>query len=113
MVLAYSSPRRDMLKNFVVVTWRNLTRNKLYSAINITGLATAIAACIVIFLFVFYENSFDNMHHRNLYRLSVEQKNADTKTSGKYGGTEFSTAETLKYEFPEVLNYTRIDDYDQ
>ncbi|HXB34149.1 MAG TPA: ABC transporter permease [Puia sp.] len=102
-----------MLKIFVVVTWRNLTRNKLYSAINIVGLATAIAACIVIFLFVFYENSFDSMHHRNLYRLNVVQKNADTKTSEKYGGTEFSTAPTLKDEFPEVVNYTRVDDYGQ
>jgi putative ABC transport system permease protein len=111
--LALFSQSWNMLKNYFITTWRTLTRHKVYSAINITGLATAIAACIVIFLFVFYENSFDNMHHRNLYRLSVEQKNADTKTSGKYGGTEFSTAETLKYEFPEVLNYTRIDDYDQ
>jgi putative ABC transport system permease protein len=102
-----------MLKNLFRVIWRNLTRNKVYSAINIIGLATAIAACIVIFLFVFYENSFDSMHHRNLYRLNVVQKNADTKTSEKYGGTEFSTAPTLKDEFPEVLNYTRVDDYGQ
>lgn len=102
-----------MLKNLVVVTWRNLTRNKVYSAINIIGLATAIAACIVIFLFVFYENSFDSMHHRNLYRLNGVEKNADTKTSEKYGGTEFSTAPTLKDEFSEVVNYTRVDDYSQ
>jgi putative ABC transport system permease protein len=102
-----------MLKNFFRVIWRNLTRNKVYSAINIIGLATAIAACIVIFLFVFYENSFDSMHRRNLYRLNVVQKNADTKTSEKYGGTEFSTAPTLKNEFPEVVNYTRVEDYGQ
>jgi putative ABC transport system permease protein len=102
-----------MFKNYFIITWRNLTRNKVYSAINIIGLATAIAACIVIFLFVFYENSFDSMHHRNLYRLNMQQKNADTKTSTKNGGTEFSTAQTLKDEFPEVVNYTRVDDYGQ
>jgi putative ABC transport system permease protein len=102
-----------MLKNYFVVIWRNLTRNKVYSAINIIGLATAIAACIVIFLFVFYENSFDSMHHRNLYRLNMVEKNADTKTSEKNAGTEFSTAVTLKDEFAEVLNYTRVDDYSQ
>jgi putative ABC transport system permease protein len=102
-----------MLKNYFLVIWRNLTRNKVYSAINIIGLATAIAACIVIFLFVFYENSFDSLHHRNLYRLNSMQKNRDTKTSQKYGSTEFSTAVTLKNEFPEVLNYTRVDDYSQ
>jgi putative ABC transport system permease protein len=102
-----------MLKSYFVAIRRTLTRNKLYSAINIIGLAAAIAACIVIFLFVFYENSFDSMHHRNLYRLNVAQKNTDTKTSQKYGGNEFSTAPTLKDEFPEVINYTRVDDYGQ
>jgi putative ABC transport system permease protein len=102
-----------MLKSYFVAIRRTLTRNKLYSAINIIGLAAAIAASIVIFLFVFYENSFDSMHHRNLYRLNVAQKNADTKTSQKYGGNEFSTAPTLKDEFPEVINYTRVDDYGQ
>ncbi len=102
-----------MLKNYFLIIWRNLSRNKLYSAINITGLATAIAACIVIFLFVFYENSFDSMHHRNLYRLNEVQKNNDTKTTDKSAGTEFSTAPTLQNEFPQVLNYTRLEDGDQ
>ena len=90
-----------------------LTGNKLYSAINIVGLSTAIAASIVIFLFVFYENSFDTMHHRNLYRLNGVQKNNDTKSSERFGSTEFSVALTLKEEFPEVLNYTRLDDRNQ
>ncbi len=102
-----------MLKNYFIIAWRSLTRHKLYSAINIIGLATAIAACIVIFLFVFYEKSFDSMHHRNVYRLNGVEKNADTKTTEKYGSTEFSTAVTLKNEFAEVLNYTRVDDYSQ
>jgi len=102
-----------MLKNFFVVNWRNLTRNKVYSAINIIGLATAIAACILIFLFVFYENSFDSMHHRNLYRLNSVEKNADTKTTQKYASTEFSVAMTLKDEFPEVVQYTRVDERSQ
>jgi putative ABC transport system permease protein len=41
-----------MLKNYFIITWRNLTRHKLYSAINIIGLATGMAACVVILLFV-------------------------------------------------------------
>jgi putative ABC transport system permease protein len=111
--LAFSSQEWGMLKNYFIIAWRSLTRHKLYSAINIIGLATAIAACIVIFLFVFYEKSFDSMHHRNVYRLNGVEKNADTKTTEKYGSTEFSTAVTLKNEFAEVLNYTRVDDYSQ
>ncbi len=102
-----------MLRTYLLFTWRSLTRHKLYSAINIIGLATGMAACIVIFLFVFYENSFDNMHHRNLYRLNQVQKNADTKTAEKYAGNDFSMPLTLQEEFPEVLNYSSVDSYDQ
>ena len=97
-----------MLKNYFLVTWRNLTRHRLYSAINIIGLATGIAACIVILLFAFYENSFDSMHHRNLYRLNELLKFPDTKTAEKSGGTTFPMGPTLKDEYPEVLNYSRV-----
>jgi len=98
-----------MLKSYFIITWRNLTRHKLYSAINITGLATGMAACIVILLFVFYENSFDSMHHKNIYRLNELQKFTSTGTSQKIAITMFLMGPTLKDEFPEVLNYSRVD----
>ena len=63
-----------MIKNYFTIAWRNLTKHKLYSAINIVGLAIGMAACIVITLFVFYERSFDNMHTKNIYRLNEVQK---------------------------------------
>ncbi len=97
-----------MLKNYFLVIWRNLSRNKLYSAINIIGLTTAIAACIVISLFVFYENSFDGMHHKNIYRLNEVQKFPSTATAQKMAITMFPMGPTLKAEFPEILNYSRL-----
>ena len=97
-----------MLKNYFIVAWRNLTRHKLYSAINIIGLATGIAACIVILLFVFYEKSFDSMHHRNIYRLNEEQKFPGILAPQKVAITMFPMGPTLKEEFPEVLNYSRL-----
>lgn len=48
-----------MLQNYFKVAIRNLLRNKLYSAINIIGLATGFAACILIMLFVRHELSYD------------------------------------------------------
>ena len=42
-----------------------------------------MAACIVILLFVFYEKSFDSMHHRNIYRLNELQKFTSTATAQK------------------------------
>ena len=41
-----------MLKNYITIAINNLLKNKLYSAINITGLAIGLAACIVIALYV-------------------------------------------------------------
>jgi putative ABC transport system permease protein len=85
----------------------------MYSFLNIFGLAIGIAACIVILLFVFYENSFDSMHHRNIYRLNEVVKFPDTRTSEKSGGTAYPMGPTLKDEFPELLNYIRVDGNDQ
>src|SRR5882672_5967111 len=99
--------RLPMFKNYFIVTWRNLTRRKLYSAINIIGLATGMAACIVILLFVFYERSFDSMHQKNIYRLNDVEK--FTVTTQKTANTMFPMGPTMKEEFPEVLNYSRVD----
>jgi len=98
-----------MFKHYLIAAWRNLTRHKLYSAINILGLATGMAACIVIVLFVYYEQSFDSMHHKNLYRLNNVAKFNGTASAEKSAITGFPMGPTLKDEFPEVLNYSRID----
>jgi putative ABC transport system permease protein len=97
-----------MLKNYFIIAWRTLTRHKLYSAINIVGLATGMAACIVILLFVFYEKSFDSMHHRNLYRLNEVQKFPGAATAQRIAISMFPMGPTLKDEFPQVLNYSRV-----
>ena len=58
-----------MIKNYFKIAFRNLWKNKAFSAINILGLAIGMAACIVIMLFVFYEKSFDIIHTKNIYLL--------------------------------------------
>jgi len=60
-----------MLKNYIVVALRNLANHRLYSAINIVGLAVGLAACVLIALFVRDELSYDQHWAKsdNLYRL--------------------------------------------
>src|SRR5579862_9508945 len=60
-----------MIKNYFKIAWRNLTRNKVYSFINIFGLALGICACIIIFLITQFELSFDKFHPDNgrIYRI--------------------------------------------
>lgn len=98
-----------MLKNYFKTAWRNLWKNKVYSFINITGLAIGMAACILILLFVFYERSFDNFHKKNIYRLNEVQKFEGMVSSQKVALSMFPMAPTLKEDFPEVKNFTRIN----
>lgn len=58
-----------MLKNYIKVAWRNLVNSRIYSIINIVGLATGMAAALIIGLWVWDEVSFDT-YHRNYDRLA-------------------------------------------
>lgn len=61
----------DMYKNYLKVVWRNMFKHKVFSVINISSLSVGIAACLIIFLFIKDELSFDNFHTKkdNIYRL--------------------------------------------
>jgi putative ABC transport system permease protein len=98
-----------MFKNYFTIAWRNLSKHKLYSGINIVGLAIGMAACIVITLFVYYEKSFDQMHKKNIYRLNEVQKFPGMVASQKVALSMFPMGPTLKQDFPQVLNFTRIN----
>ena len=53
-----------MFKNFIKITVRNLLANKLYTLINVFGMAVAIALCIVAYLNYSYNYIFDNFHQK-------------------------------------------------
>jgi putative ABC transport system permease protein len=68
-----------MLKNYWTIAWRNITRNKVFTTINILGLALGICGCLVLYLITNYEFSFDR--HRpdgdRIYRIVGERKSPD------------------------------------
>jgi putative ABC transport system permease protein len=97
-----------MLKNYFKIAIRNLRKHPVFSFINIVGLAIGMAACIMIMLFVFYEKSFDNFHTKNLYRLNEVQKFEGMASSQKVALSMFPMGPTLKNEFPEIKNFTRV-----
>ena len=101
-----------MFKNYFKIAWRNLWKNKVYSGINICGLAIGMAACIVILLFVSYEKSFDDFHTKNIYRLNEVQKFEGMVAAQKVALSMFPMGPTLKAEFPEIKNFTRISAQD-
>ena len=57
-----------MIRNYLLTAWRNLQKNKFNAAINIIGLSVAFSCCILLFLMVRHEFSYDSFH-RNASRL--------------------------------------------
>jgi putative ABC transport system permease protein len=70
-----------MLPNFFKTAWRNIIRQKSYTLINIIGLGSGIAVCLLIFVLIQFHSSFDNFHTKKdrIYRLITEYHHADTK----------------------------------
>ncbi len=104
--------RNLMLKNYLKVAFRNLKRNKGYSAINIIGLAVGIACFVLMFLYVRFELSFDNFHKNGdqIYRFYKKRQVEGTFYLGNpyFTTTPAPLAPTLKEEYPEVVNGTRM-----
>ena len=73
-----------MLKNYIKIAFRNLTRNKVYGALNIMGLALSIACGILVFTLVKYHLGFDNFHRGpdRIYRFVTEQHRDNISYTG-------------------------------
>ena len=97
-----------MIKNYLKVVWRNMWKNKLYSSINLLGLTVGITACLLIFLYVQYELSFDKYHsrHENIYRLTEILHLP--KEDRLQAVTSPPMAPELQAAFPEIKKAVRI-----
>jgi putative ABC transport system permease protein len=92
-----------MFTNYLKVTLRNMRRHKTFSFINIAGLAVGMACCLLIFLWVQDELSYDrfNDNYHDLYRLTLNLEGQWTTSS------PWALAPVLKKEYPEILKSTR------
>jgi putative ABC transport system permease protein len=97
-----------MFKNYLKVAFRNLWKNKAFSAINIIGLATGLAVCLLIVLYVVDELSYDryNKNAGSIYRVDADLV---------FNGTRFNSAVTpeplaaaLKRDYPQIKQVVRI-----
>ncbi|HEY4324910.1 MAG TPA: ABC transporter permease [Mucilaginibacter sp.] len=92
-----------MIKNYIKTAWRNLVRNKSYAAINIVGLAIGIAACLLIFLVIHFETSFDNFHTKQdqIYRIVTAEKTPEGMDYGT--GVPWPVTEAMRIDYPQLL----------
>ena len=98
-----------MFRNYLKVALRNTANQKLLSFINIFSLAFGIAACLIIYLFIRDERSFDAFHTRKgqLYRLNEVQSFPGTNTQ-HVALSMPGMGPNLQKDYPEVLNFSRL-----
>src|SRR5436190_4911033 len=98
-----------MIKNYLKSAWRNLIRNKAFSAINILGLALGMTCSLLILLWVHDELSVDSFHTNGKYLYQVYERNFfDGKVEANYP-TQALLAEELKRVFPEIKNASSLE----
>lgn len=102
-----------MFKNYFKIAWRNLSKNKFYTIINISGLAVGLATGIMLLLWVQNELSYDKFHkdYQNIYQLSSRFKSSGEGVT--WPGVPGPLAVYAK-SFPEVLSVVRTSrEFDQ
>src|SRR6187431_765951 len=97
-----------MLKNYFKIAFRNLHRNKVYSFINIAGLAMGLACAMLIMLYVKDEISFDRFHKNvnNVYRIVTESSyKGETHKDGNTGNLQ---GPRFTHNIPGLQNFVRV-----
>ncbi|MCJ8269985.1 MAG: ABC transporter permease, partial [Psychrosphaera sp.] len=98
-----------MLKSYLIIAVRSLLTQRLYSAINVFGLAIGLASCILMSLFVFSEMGFDAYHAKadNIVRV-VTDLHPPGSTEQRFSTSQYRTGEAFVQEFAELTAYTRL-----
>ncbi len=101
-----------MFKNYLLISFRNILKNKWFSLINIAGLAVGLACFILILAFVQFELSFDRFHDRadRIFRVISRDTHREGWAAQFADHSPEHLAKLLKAEFPEVVRTTRTRD---
>ncbi len=98
-----------MLRNYIKIAWRSLLRDRVFSTINILGLATGLAVTMSIIQYIRYELSYEDTHEYadRIVRLTMDYFDGDVVTfqdAGMYG----QVALRIKADIPEVEDVTSV-----
>ncbi len=101
-----------MIRNYIKTAWRNIVANKLFTSLNIAGLAIGICVCITLFACVSYELSFDRMYKNSkaIYRVNLQ-------SSAEYNSQVWAqlpgiAGPTFVKDLPQVKAMTRLLKHD-
>jgi putative ABC transport system permease protein len=100
-----------MFKNYFKTAWRSLVKNKVFSALNILGLATGMGVALIIGLWVYYQYSYDKFlpDYKRVYQVRRNfYGNGDTMN---YGGTSLKLVNVLRSQIPEIQYVAETDGF--
>jgi putative ABC transport system permease protein len=97
-----------MFRNYLIIAYRHLLKNRIYALLNITGMAAGISCCILIYLYISSEVSFDNhwQDYDRIFRITQTLQTADTTDPIAY--TSFSTGPSMKEYYAGITDYVRL-----
>lgn len=97
-----------MFNHYLKTAWRNLKKNKLYSAINISGLAIGLAGCMLIISYIGHESSYDAFH-KNANRIFVIAEKSSAGNEIIFSPMmSYGTAPLMKQNDGEVESFLRV-----
>jgi putative ABC transport system permease protein len=98
-----------MIKNYFTTALRNLVKHKIFSLINIFGLAIGIAACLLILQYVRFELSYDDFHEKGdrIYRLQQNRYN-EGKLTTQWAAGAAGVGPAAKEEIPEIEAFAKL-----
>jgi len=97
-----------MLRSYLKVAFRNLTKNRTFSIVNIAGLAVGTICCLYIIMYVMDQYSYDKQHNRaeDIYRINSRLTIEGVTRQNATGSPPIAPA--MKRDFPEVEQFTRV-----
>lgn len=100
-----------MLHHYIKVAFRNLSRNKVFSIINILGLSVGMSVCLLIYQYIHFELSFDRFHENaeNIYRLTREDRRGGEIIDRGVSVTKLLGPVSLE-SMPEIKKMVRVHD---
>ena len=102
-----------MLRNYFLVAWRNILKNKAFTGINIFGLAFSMSVCMVIILLIQYHYQFDNFHEKGdrTYRIIAHQNGMKGIMVEGLATTPKPFGKYVAERYSQVENYTNLNLY--
>jgi putative ABC transport system permease protein len=100
-----------MLRNYIKIAWRNLSKNRAYAFINITGLALGIGCALLIFALVRFHYQTDR-HHRNYDRI-YQFTSRFTSSTGKFNmqGIPYPFGQAVRNDYPEIESIAMLEEW--